>query len=184
MGRFLMAAVLLVSAAVAGAADKNAAAGPETDAELANSVRHEIVMYANYSIWDDVTIEVTAGNVHLGGVVLDPARKVVIDRLAQHVAGVAQVRNDIRVLPASIEDDRLRQRVARAIYGDPNMRAYANQPLKPIHIIVENGHVMLAGVVNTEFDKEIAGMRASAAGMSFGPVVNNLQVEHPPARKS
>jgi len=88
------------------------------------------------------------------------------------------------VLPLSPADDRLRQRIARAIYGDPSMTKYAIQPLKPIHILVENGHVTLAGVVGTEFDKEIAGVRASAAGMSFGPIVNNLQVEHPPAKKS
>jgi len=183
-GRILMAAALLLGAGVAGAADKKAASGPETDAALANSVRHEVIMYANYSIWDDVAIESTNGNVHLAGVVLDPTEKVVIGRLAQHVAGVVQVENDIRVLPTSIEDDRLRLRIARAIYRDPSMRAYADQPLKPIHVIVENGHVTLAGVVSTQFDKEIAGMRASSAGMSFGPVVNNLRVENPPAKKS
>jgi osmotically-inducible protein OsmY len=184
MGRFLMAAALLMGAGVAGAADKTAANGPETDAGLASSVRHEIIMWANYSIWDDVRVEASNGNVHVSGVVLDPTEKVAIGRLAKQVAGVVQVQNDIRVLPTSIEDDRLRMRVARAVYGDPNLRIYASLPLKPIHIVVENGHVTLAGVVNSELDKQIAGMRASSAGMSFGPVVNNLQVEHPPAKKS
>jgi hypothetical protein len=32
-------------------------------------------------------------------------------------------------------------------------------------------------------EKQIAGMRASSS-MSFGQVVNNLQVENPPAKKS
>jgi hypothetical protein len=50
--------------------------------------------------------------------------------------------------------------------------------------LVENGHVTLAGVVATEMDKNLAGVRASSAGLSFGPVVNNLQVENPPAKKS
>ena len=177
MGRLLMAAGLLFGAGVAGAADKKAA-GPETDADLANGVRHEIAMYANYSIWDDVGIQVTNGAVHLSGVVLDPAKKVVIDRLAQHVAGITQVQNDIRVLPASSEDDRLRLQVARAIYGDPSMHMYAVLPWKPIHILVENGHVTLAGVVNNQLDKQIAGIRASGAGMSFGPVVNKIGRAH------
>jgi osmotically-inducible protein OsmY len=48
-----------------------------------------------------------------------------------------------------------------------------------IHIIVDNGHVTLTGVVDTQADKDVAGVRASAAGLSFGPVVNNLQVVHP-----
>jgi hypothetical protein len=58
------------------------------------------------------------------------------------------------------------------------------QPLPPIHIIVGNGHVRLEGVVASKFDKDLAGVRASSAGLSFGPVVNNLQVEPPPAKKS
>jgi hyperosmotically inducible protein len=47
-----------------------------------------------------------------------------------------------------------------------------------IHIIVDNGHVTLEGVVGSQMDKNIAGIRASGAGLSFGPVVNNLQVEN------
>jgi osmotically-inducible protein OsmY len=167
---FMLPAALLLAAGVAGAADKNAVPGSETDTALANRVRDEIVMYARYSIWDDVNIDVVNGTVHLTGEVTQPVKKEEIDRLAKDVAGVTGVRSDIRVL--------------RAIYGDPSMTKYAIQPLKPIHILVENGHVTLAGVVGTEFDKEIAGVRASAAGMSFGPIVNNLQVEHPPAKKS
>jgi len=50
--------------------------------------------------------------------------------------------------------------------------------LPPIHIIVENGHVTLDGVVNNNLEKQIAGMRAASVGLSFGPVVNNLQVEN------
>jgi len=181
-GRFLMAATLLMTTGLAGAADKNAAK-PATDAALANSVRHEIVMYPKYSIWDDVGLDVANGTVHLTGVVTQPYKKDDIGRLVKNVAGAEQVRNDIRVLPLSTTDDRLRLSVARAIYNDPSMRQYAIEPLKPIHIVVENGHVTLTGIVATEFDKEIAGTRAANAGMSFGPIVNNLQVERP-AKKS
>jgi hyperosmotically inducible protein len=184
MGRFLMAAALLVGAGVAGAADKKAAAAPETDVSLANSVRHAIVMYPYYSLWDDVNIQVTDGSVSLTGVVNQPYKKADIDRLVSHVAGVTHVQSDLKVLPPSFQDDRLRLLVARAIYGEPSLQRYALQPLKPIHILVENGHVTLAGAVSTESDKEIAGMRASSAGLSFGPIVNNLQVENPPAKKS
>jgi len=179
MRHSLMAAALLVGAGMAAAAGKQAAAKPETDAALANSVRHEIVMYGKYSIWDDVGIEVSNGTVHLTGVVTQPYKKAAIDRLARNVAGAAQVQDDIRVLPLSPNDDRLRLRIARAIYGDPTMTRYAVEPLKPIHILVENGHVTLTGIVASEFDKQIAGTRASTAGMSFGPIVNRLVVENP-----
>jgi len=33
-------------------------------------------------------------------------------------------------------------------------------------------------------EKQLAGMRASSAGLSFGPVTNNLEVEHPAPKKS
>ena len=93
------------------------------------------------------------------------------------------MQDDIRVLPLSPNDERLRQRVARAIYADPSMTKYAIQAMKPIHVIAENGHVTLDGVVATDFDKQIAGTRVASVGMSFGPIVNNLQVENP-AKKS
>jgi hypothetical protein len=44
--------------------------------------------------------------------------------------------------------------------------------------------VTLSGVVSTDGDKNLAGIRAAGAGMSFGGVVNNLEVEHPSAKKS
>ena len=48
---------------------------------------------------------------------------------------------------------------------------------------MDNGHVTLEGVVNTELQKQVAGVRASSTGLSFGPVVNNLRVENPPAHQ-
>src|SRR5664279_4619203 len=101
MGWCLMAAALVVGAGVAGAADRKAPAVPETDAALANSVRHEIVMYADYSIWDDVNIEVNNGSVRLTGEVSQPIKREEIGKLTRHLAGVTQVQNDIRVLPLS-----------------------------------------------------------------------------------
>jgi hyperosmotically inducible protein len=177
-GRFLMAAALLVSAGVAGAADKNQTPKLQSDADLANSVRHAIVMYPRYSIFDDVYIQVENGMIRVNGVVTQPFKKSDLDKIVRHVAGANQVQDDIRVLPLSPGDERLRIRVARLIYADPTMTRYAIDPIKPIHVIVENGHVTLNGIVATDFDKQIAGTRASGA-MSFGQVVNNLQVENP-----
>jgi len=37
-------------------------------------------------------------------------------------------------------------------------------------------------VVNNNLEKTVAGMRAATAGLSFGPVTNNLQVENPPKK--
>ena len=174
--RFLMAAVLLASAAVAGAATK-------TDTDIAKSIRHEVLMYPYYSIWDDIGFQVADGQVQLTGEVTQPVKKSDIEQIVRRTPGVTSVSDEIKVLPLSSFDDRLRWVVANAIYRDPVFTQYAMQALPPIHIIVENGHVTLDGIVRTDFEKQVAGVRASSAGLSFGPIVNNLHVEQP-AKKS
>jgi hyperosmotically inducible protein len=94
------------------------------------------------------------------------------------------VTDNIEVLPLSPDDDLIRRQVAAALFREPVLRTYATLPVPAIHIIVKNGHVMLTGVVANDFEKNLAGIRASGAGLSFGPIVNNLQVEHPSAKKT
>jgi osmotically-inducible protein OsmY len=45
----------------------------------------------------------------------------------------------------------------------------------PIHIIVRNGRVTLEGVVDSEADKNLAGMRANQVPGTF-QITNNLRV--------
>src|SRR5262252_11022277 len=181
-GRFL-AAALLVGAGVMGAATRDSGAVPGSDADLANKVRHEIVMYPYYSIWDDISFRVNNGQVELMGAVNQPYKKADVQRLVQRVAGVTAVTNDLKVLPLSNFDDRLRLQVARAIYRDPVLSRYGMGAIPSIHIIVDNGHVTLAGAVANETDKEIATTPASGPGLGFGPVVNNLPVDNPAKNK-
>ena len=182
LGRVLLAGALAVGAAMAATHDT--ANVPRTDADIAKSVRHEILMYPNYTIWDDISFRVDNGSVELLGAVNQPFKKQDIARLAQRVPGVVSVTNEIKVLPLSPNDDRIRLQVARAIYRDPALSRYGIQAVPPIHIIVENGHVTLDGVVNSELEKQVAGMRAGSAGLSFGPVINNLRVENASNKKS
>jgi hyperosmotically inducible periplasmic protein len=168
---------LLMAALAAGSGVARAAT---SDSEIAKQIVHEIRMYPRYSVWDNVALKVREGNVEVSGVVSQPFKKDDIGRLVNSVPGVAGLTKQLRVLPLSPMDDELRIRVARAIYGYPALSRYASVPLAPIHIIVENGRVTLEGVVANEMDKRLAGIRASTAGMSFGPVVNNLVVEDPP----
>ena len=174
LGRFLMTAALVVG--VAAAADKNM---PRTGAELEKSVRHEILMYPNYTLWDDISYRVSNGNVELFGAVNQPYKKSDLQRIVQHIPGVQWVTNGIKVLPLSPFDDQVRLRVARAIYRDPVLSRYAMGAVPAIHVIVDNGKVTLTGSVNNDMEKQVAGIRASGAGLSFGPVVNNINVENP-----
>lgn len=89
--------------------------------------------------------------------------------------GVKDVISQIAVEPASMFDDGLRARTARAIYRDPVLSKYAIDPAHPIRIVVVNGHVTLYGVVDSAMEKSVAGIRA---GQTFGAfsVENKLEV--------
>jgi hyperosmotically inducible protein len=93
----------------------------------------------------------------------------------KRIEGVERVDNQIEVLPVSFHDDRLRLSLYRAIYGYPSMNRYALPVLKPIRIIVKNGHVTLEGVVDNQADKQIANIRANGVHGVFS-VTNNLRV--------
>jgi hyperosmotically inducible periplasmic protein len=178
LGKVLAAGAILLSGALAG----NAAV--RSDEDLAKQVRHELVMYPRYTIWDDLSFRVTDGQVELNGAVTQPYKKYDLERIVRGIPGVASLTDNVKVLPLSDMDNRLRLQIARAIYGDPTFTRYAMMANPPVHVIVENGRVTLTGMVANEFEKNVAGIRASVAGLSFGPVVNNLQVENPSAKKS
>ncbi len=177
LSKFLMAGVLVSCASLAGAADKTAL--PKTDAEVAKSVLHEVRMYSRYTLFDDIDFRVINGQVELMGAVTQPFKKSDIEHIVAKLPGVTSVTDNIEVLPLSESDNLLRRQVAAALFRDPVFRTYATEPVPAIHIIVDNGHVTLTGIVANDFEKNLAGIRASGAGLSFGPVVNNLQVEHP-----
>jgi len=89
--------------------------------------------------------------------------------------GVKDVVNEVTVEPASLFDDGIRIRTARAIYRDPVLSKYAIDPARPIRIIVANGHVTLYGAVDSSMDKTVAGMRANQIFGAF-TVENKLSV--------
>jgi hyperosmotically inducible protein len=182
LGSFLVAAALAATAFAAS--DQGKSSAPLTTADLGKSVRHGILMYPNITLWDDISFRIDNGNVALLGEVTQPYKKSDLERIVQRIPGVASVTNEIKVLPLSPADNRLRLQVARAIFRDPALSRYAMGTVPSIHIIVDNGHVTLTGAVNNALEKQMAGMRASGAGLSFGPVINNLTVANPPAKKS
>jgi osmotically-inducible protein OsmY len=141
-----------------------ALAQDEPDDRLHNGIARSLQSYTRLTIFDDVSAHVENGVVTISGKVTMPFKKDEIARRLEDVAGVQEVRNEIVVLPVSIEDDELRKRVARAIYGNPAFYRYAAMPRPPIHIIVENGGVTLTGVVPTDVDRALARSLASGKG--------------------
>lgn len=112
--------------------------------------------YAQFTIFDDVWVEVGDGIARLGGKVTQPIKKLDLVRRIAAVAGVRSVVDELSILPVSRFDDELRDAVARAIYGHVHFWTYAVMPNPPIHIIVERSRVTLTGVVRTAADRLLA----------------------------
>jgi hyperosmotically inducible protein len=139
-----------------------AAAQTDADTRLHAEISRALHAYSRLTIFDDVGTSVQQGVVTLTGKVTLPFKKDEVGSRVAAVDGVRELRNDIGILPVSIEDDELRKRLARAIYGNPAFHRYAAMPNPPIHILVEHGRVTLTGIVPTELDRTLA--RSLAAG--------------------
>ena len=143
---------------------------------LAKEVRHELVMLPYYGVFDNLAFRVEGNAVQLLGQVRKPVLKSDAENVVKRIEGVTKVDNRIEVLPLSTADDGIRMAEYRAIYGQAGLDRYAMQAVPPIHIIVANGNVTLEGVVDSEADKNLAGIRAKTVGGVFN-VTNNLRVE-------
>lgn len=140
-------------------------------------VRHELLGLPYFGIFDNLAFKVEPGaTVRLLGQVVRPTLKTEAESRVKGVAGVERVINDIEVLPVSPGDDRIRVALARNIYRTESLERYGFQANPSIHIIVKNGRVTLEGVVDSDADKTIAGMKAREVGGVF-EVTNNLRVD-------
>jgi hyperosmotically inducible protein len=150
--------------------------GAPGESRIAQQVRHELLMLPYYTIFDDLAFRVDGSTVTLMGAVTNPVLKSDAENVVKRIEGVSQVINNIEVLPLSPMDSQIRRAEFRAIYGDPQIGdRYGHQALPPIHILVKNGHVTLEGIVASEFDKNLIGVRANAVPNVFS-VTNNLIV--------
>ena len=148
--------------------------GARTD-HIQKEVRHELVMLSNVGVFDNLAYKVNRCEVTLLGQVTRPTLKSDAENAIKSIEGVERVRSQIEVLPVSPFDNALRLRLYRAIYGYNQLQKYALGVTKPIRIVVKNGQVTLEGVVDTEVDRDIAGIQASGVADVLS-VKNNLQV--------
>ena len=185
-----------------GRAQEQTGASPTNNQEkllkTAQEVRKQIVTLPQYGVFDNIHFGINPdGTVVLRGEASRPTLKSSAENVVKKIEGVEKVDNQIETLPNSPNDDRIRAAVYTAIYGYPPLQKYtSNRRPRPkpsvaraaggitndpplgfhaIHIIVKNGNVTLTGVVNTEGDVAIAGIRASGVPLVFS-VDNQLQI--------
>lgn len=141
--------------------------------ELADKLRYDRIGMG--STFNALGLKVDNGVVTVTGEVRDYASRDSALALVETTQGVKDLVDNINVLPVSPFDDQIRIAVARAIYGNSSLSRYAIDPQRPIRIVVDNGHVTLYGVVDTEGDKTLAGMQARSVPNVFS-VDNKLVV--------
>jgi len=147
---------------------------------VAREVRHELLSdLPYYTVFDWIEFEVLPDNtvVLRGEVTAPPDTKSRAEAVVEDVAGVSRVVNEIRVLPVSPNDVRLRRELYNAIYGfnSPLFR-YGIGSNQPIHIIVDGGRATLKGIVDSQADKDQAYIRARGVPGLFA-VTNELMVK-------
>jgi osmotically-inducible protein OsmY len=148
---------------------------PKSTERIIKEVRHELLMLPYFGVFDYIAYKVDGADVTLIGQVVRPVTKSDAEGAVKHIEGVEKVDNQIEVLPPSPIDDRQRLQLYHAIYGYPALERYALGVQKPIRIIVKSSRVTLEGVVDSEGDKNLVGIRANGVPGIFS-VTNNLQV--------
>jgi hyperosmotically inducible periplasmic protein len=174
--KILMAFLIVFSVAAQSTAQERGTPSAQEEERITKAVRHELLMLPYVGAFDNLSYKVEGRSVSLFGQVVRPTSKSDAENAVKRIEGVEHVDNQIEVLPPSPMDSRLRRRLYHAIYGYPALQKYAIVPQKPIRIIVKSGHVTLEGVVDSDADKNLAGIRANGVSGSFS-VDNNLRVD-------
>lgn len=145
------------------------------DSDLVGLAAAAVLGYPQFNIFDDVNISVENREVTLTGRVTMPYKRDAIGERIRQIDGVDKVVNNLQVLPASLQDARLRQQVAQAIYTHPSFWHYGSMANPPIHIIVERGSITLTGTVNSQVDRMLAYALAQVDGALR--VTNSLKID-------
>ena len=174
-------------------------------------IRKELLQLPYYSVFDFLAFSYDRGTVVVGGYAYALGLKKDAERAIKRASGVDTVVNKIEELPPNPIDDQIRWATYYKIYRDPFLSRYApgggllwghrhafGGPFSPyggafpgmepagdypIHIIVQNGRVTLLGVVDSENDNTVAGLRAREVPGTFD-VANQLDVEGSDKRSS
>lgn len=172
--------------------------GEQDLARIVGSVRKQILSLSDYDVFDYLTFAIQGHTVILNGYASRPVLKSEAEKVVKGIKGVESVQNNIKVLPYSQMDDEIRVQELMRIYGQPSLRKYTNAPIREdlyptvgrmaggitqdppvgwfaIHIIVDNGHVILEGVVDNAMDAQIANVQANTVPGVFS-VTDNLMV--------
>lgn len=171
---------------------------PELATNIVKQIRDKLTGLTDYGVFDSLRFGFKGKTVVLKGYASRPVLKSEAEKVVKGIEGVEGVDNQIQVLPPSPNDDRIRVALYRRLYSQPMLRKYTSAapgfgegpsvareaggitqdpPIgyHAIHIIVNNGNVILTGVVDNKTDADVAAIQANATPGVFS-VENDLQI--------
>jgi osmotically-inducible protein OsmY len=189
---------IFVTLALVSAFGITSLAAPQSadDQRTVENIRSALLRLPYYGVFDFLAFQYEKGTVTVSGFVYQPSLKREVVNAVRRVARVDEVVDKVEELPVSQHDDEIRWRTFYRIYSDTVLSRYAagggltradrlfSMRLYPgmqpfgtygIHVIVKNGRTLLLGLVDSEFDKTVAGVRAREVSSTFG-VDNELVV--------
>lgn len=148
-----------------------------TEGKIFKEVRHELLLLPYYSLFDDLEYCVQGRTVILSGTLTSQHSVTKEDAQAavKRIEGVEQVTNNIKILSPNPLDQQARERVYRKLVNTAGLSQYFWEAAPSIHLIVDDLHLTLKGYVNSEGDKNLAGITANQVSSLFS-VTNELQV--------
>jgi hyperosmotically inducible periplasmic protein len=169
---------------------------PQLGATIVKQIRDKVTGLTDYGVFDSLRFGIKGKTIVLMGYASRPVLKSEAEKVVKGIEGVESVDNQIQVLPPSPNDDQIRIGVYRRIYSQAALRKYTGSPVgfgefpsvaraaggitqdpptgyHAIHIVVNNGHVILTGVVDSEQDADIAAIQANSTPGVFS-VENDL----------
>jgi len=146
-----------------------------SDLRTTTSIARALEELPCYGVFDHLTFAVNHGNVTLAGYAYDASLATAMAAIVVRLPGVARVINNVQPLPTSAQDEWIRRAVFHRVYEEDFLSRYAAAGRYSIHVVVRNGHVVLAGIVESDDDKEEAVLRARSVIGPFA-VDNELTV--------
>jgi osmotically-inducible protein OsmY len=146
----------------------------QLQAKLQKSINYDMVGYGT-TAFDAIGVQVHDGVAVLSGHAYGPVDASDAVAIVENTKGVRDVINNIEIDPVSPMDDQIRVAVFRKVYSFPMLSQFAMDPVKPIRIQVANGHVTLYGTVDTEAERNAAGIQANSVPGVFS-VTNDIVV--------
>ena len=177
---FLVVAIAIMGFSVFGA---NAQSYTRNSAaqDVERQIFKKILGLPNYGLFDHIAFNVEGDTVTLYGDVLSLGTKKDAEYLVRKTDGVGRVINNIKELPLSSYDNKIRYDIVRDFANSSGLYMYLREPNPSVRIIVDSGRVTLEGYVNNSGTANLMNVLANGVSGVFS-VQNNLIVENSRSR--